>query len=195
MTVANALTILRLLLIPVFVDAVWYESHGVAFWVFSVAGLTDLLDGALARWLHQRSRLGEYLDPAADKFLLVSAFLVLSIPSIHLRHHMPVWLMTMVIARDVIIVTSAAVIHLTTGNVRFKPTWLGKASTGTQVATIFVLLAMNYLDRDSILVPTALAATFLATFASGVHYMFRARALVETPTLRVGESKDGAKQG
>lgn len=183
MTVANALTILRMLLIPVFVNALWYSRPDIALWVFSIAGVTDLLDGALARWLHQRSRLGAILDPAADKLLLVSAFIVLSIPQIEVRHHIPVWLMTLVVARDVIIVTSAAVIHLTTGNVRFKPTWLGKISTGTQVVALFILLVMNHLGRDSAWVTAAMAAVCLTTVASGLHYIYFARTLVEKPTL------------
>lgn len=195
MTIANALTILRLVLIPVFVNALWYGRRDVAFWIFAVAGITDWLDGALARWLHQKSLLGAYLDPAADKFLLVTAFVVLSIPGIDVLHHVPVWLTTLVVARDVIIVTAAAVIFLTTGNVRFRPTLLGKLSTGTQVTTMFILLFLNMIGEPSIMADIAIWATLATTLASGFHYIYHAGRLVDHPVQRAARDGDGAASG
>jgi len=179
MTVANALTILRLLLIPVFVDALAYGRIDLAFWIFAAAGITDWLDGAFARWLHQKSRLGEYLDPAADKLLLVTAFVVLAIPALPVLYHIPIWLTTLVVARDVIIVMSAAVIFLTTGNTSFRPTLLGKISTGTQVSSMFIWLFLNMLEREHWLAPGAVIATAFMTVLSGLHYIYHARRLVE----------------
>lgn len=190
MTVANALTLIRMLLIPIFINALLYGRPAMALGAFTVAGVTDMLDGALARWLSQSSRLGEYLDPAADKLLLVSAFVVLSIPGVAVHHHVPIWLCSLVVARDVIIVTSAAVIYLTSGNVQFRPTFLGKLSTGTQVGTVFLLLFFNMLGRDHWLVSTALYATLATTLGSGFHYIYFARRLVERPVLRGTEATD-----
>lgn len=184
MTVANALTILRLLLIPVFVNALWYGRADAAFWIFAVAGISDWLDGALARWLQQKSQLGAYLDPAADKFLLVTAYVMLAVPVIDVRYHIPVWLTTLVVARDVIIVTAAALIYMSSGNVRFRPTVLGKLSTGTQVTSIFVLLFFNMRDTEHWLPEVAIWATLATTLASGFHYMYHAGKLLEKPVLR-----------
>src|SRR5689334_12075025 len=103
-TLANQLTLLRMLLIPAFVILTLYGEFGWALATFSFAGLTDLLDGLAARAADQRSTLGAWLDPAADKLLLVTTFVVLTLPNIGLANRIPLWLTILVISRDVGIV-------------------------------------------------------------------------------------------
>ena len=109
LTVANQLTLLRMLLIPALVILVLYGNNGWALVVFIVAGVTDGLDGMLARWWGQRTSLGALLDPMADKLLVLSTFVVLSLPELDLPNQFPVWLTVLVISRDVIIVVTAAI--------------------------------------------------------------------------------------
>ena len=103
LTLANQLTIMRIMLIPVFVLLVVYGFLGWALVVFLVAGTTDALDGLIARWTDQRTSLGAWLDPMADKLLLVSTFVVLTMPGLDLANRLPIWLTVLVISRDVII--------------------------------------------------------------------------------------------
>jgi len=107
-TIANQLTLLRMLLIPAFVILTIYGEFGWALAVFALAGLTDLLDGVAARMAGQKSELGAWLDPAADKLLLVTTFIVLSLPNIGLVNQIPLWLTVLVISRDVGIVLTPA---------------------------------------------------------------------------------------
>ncbi|HET9360351.1 MAG TPA: CDP-alcohol phosphatidyltransferase family protein, partial [Vicinamibacterales bacterium] len=99
LTLANQLTILRIMLIPAFVLLVVYGYLGAALLVFGIAGLTDALDGLIARVTRQRTSLGAWLDPMADKLLLVSTFVVLTVPAIPLTNHLPLWLTVLVISR------------------------------------------------------------------------------------------------
>ena len=123
LTIANFLTVLRLILIPVFVTALYYQRFSWALAVFLVAAVTDRLDGLVARSFNQKTQLGEILDPMADKLLLVTAFVILSLPRFTPTDPIPFWL-TVVISRDAIIVLSAAVINMTTGFSRFRlDTW------------------------------------------------------------------------
>ena len=104
LTLANQLTILRILIVPLFVLLVVYGMLGAALLAFIVAGLTDALDGLIARRAGQRTSLGAWLDPMADKLLLVTTFIVLTMPTIPLTNHLPLWLTILVISRDVVIV-------------------------------------------------------------------------------------------
>ena len=98
-TAANQLTLLRMLLIPAFVLLVVYGRFGWALVVFLIAGLTDALDGLIARQTGQKSELGAWLDPAADKLLLVTTFIVLTLPNIGLVNRIPIWLTVLIISR------------------------------------------------------------------------------------------------
>jgi cardiolipin synthase (CMP-forming) len=120
-TLANQLTLLRMLLIPAFVLLVVYGYFGWALSVFILAGVTDALDGLIARLAHQKTDLGAWLDPAADKLLLVSAFVVLTLPNIGLVNRIPIWLTVLVISRDVGIVLTVAIVSLALGPRTFKP--------------------------------------------------------------------------
>ena len=135
LTLANQLTILRIALIPAFVLLVVYGHLGGALIVFSVAGLTDALDGLIARRAGQRTSLGAWLDPMADKLLLVTTFVVLTLPAIPLTNHLPLWLTVTVISRDVVIVGVVAIVNLAVGPRTFRPSFLGKATTAAFPAT------------------------------------------------------------
>ena len=107
LTPANQLTLLRMLLIPAFVILVVYGHLGWALVVFVTAGVTDALDGLIARWSGQKTSLGAWLDPMADKLLLVTTFVVLTLPGLGLMNRLPIWLTVLIISRDVVIVLDA----------------------------------------------------------------------------------------
>jgi len=174
LTVANQLTLLRMLLIPSLVILVVYGLNGWALVVLVGAGLTDALDGILARWWGQRTTLGALLDPMADKLLLISTFVVLTIPSLDLPNRLPIWLTVLVISRDVIIVVTVAIVNLSIGRRTFKPTLLGKLATLVYLLTAAVTMYFNWLGRPSALVDVAIYATLGVTLVSGLHYIAHA---------------------
>ncbi len=174
LTVATQLTLLRMLLIPAVVILVVYGLNGWAFVVFIGAGLTDALDGILARWWGQRTTLGALLDPMADKLLLISTFVVLTLPSLDLPNRLPLWLTVIVISRDVIIVVTVAIVNLSIGRRTFQPTLLGKLATLVYILTIAVTMYFNWLGRTSVLVDVAIYATLSITLVSGLHYIAHA---------------------
>ncbi len=136
LTIPNLLSLLRMGLVPVFIIAVLDGDESKALLVFLLAGLTDAVDGLIARYWDQQSVLGAYLDPMADKLLLTSAFVVLSVPGQHSGFTIPVWVTVLVLARDVLIVLLALVLHLAWGTRRFPPLWIGKVNTVVQVLTL-----------------------------------------------------------
>ena len=174
LSVANQLTLLRMLLIPALVILVVYGLNGWALTVFLVAGLTDALDGLLARWWGQPTSLGALLDPMADKLLLISTFIVLTIPALDLPNRLPVWLTVLVISRDVIIVVTVAIVNLAIGHRTFSPTLLGKLATLIYIVTAAVTLCFNWLDQTSIVVDAAVYAALIITLLSGLHYIAHA---------------------
>ncbi len=171
LTLANQLTLLRMLLIPALVILVVYGMNGWALLVFVTAGVTDALDGVLARWWSQRTTLGAFLDPMADKLLLTSTFIVLTIPALELPNHLPVWLTVLVISRDVIIVVTVAIINVSIGRRTFTPTLRGKLAPLVCILTAAVTLYFNWLGRTSVLVDLAVYATLAVTLLSGLHYI------------------------
>jgi cardiolipin synthase len=171
LTVANQLTLLRMLLIPALVILVVYGLNGWALVVLVGAGLTDALDGILARWWGQRTTLGALLDPMADKLLLISTFVVLTLPSLDLPNRLPIWLTVLVISRDVIIVVTVAIVNLSIGRRTFQPTVLGKLATLVYVVTAAVTMYFNWLGQSSVLVDVAIYAAMSVTIASGLHYI------------------------
>lgn len=173
LTVANLLTFLRLLLIPVFVLFVVYGRFGWALVAFAAAGLTDLLDGLVARRANQKTSLGAWLDPAADKLLLVTTFVVLTLPNLGLPNRVPLWLTILVISRDVAIVVTVAVVNLAIGPRTFRPSPLGKAATAFFILTCTVVLLFNYLGRTSPWVEVFIWGSLVITLASSVDYVRR----------------------
>jgi cardiolipin synthase len=181
-TLPNVLTVIRMALIPVFVGALYYQRFGWALAVFVVAGVTDGLDGLFARRFNQYSQLGQILDPIADKLLLVTSFITLSMPSVmepsalvqpHARHlPVPFWVAAVVISRDVFIVVGAATINVVTGFRGFRPSWLGKANTTVQIgAVVLILVAASFPPLRGYL-PTVYTTVFSFAVVSGIHYVF-----------------------
>ena len=172
-TIANQLTLLRMLLIPAFVILTLYGEFGWALTTFIVAGLTDLLDGFAARTVGQRTELGAWLDPAADKLLLVTTFIVLTLPNIGLVNRIPLWLTILIISRDVGIVLSVAIVNLAVGPRTFKPSPLGKAATAIFIVACVVVMLFNWLGYRSLWVDAAIWLSLVITLASGVDYVRR----------------------
>jgi cardiolipin synthase len=183
LTVANQLTLLRMLLIPAFVILVIYERAGWALFVFVVAGVTDGLDGLIARMTNQRTTVGAWLDPMADKLLLVTTFIVLSLPGIGLVNRIPPWLTILVISRDVVIVVTVAVVSLAVGPRTFSPSWLGKVATATYIATCVIVMWFNYAGVRSVLVDVSIYGSLAVTLASGFHYIVHARRIINQPPV------------
>jgi len=171
-TVATKVTLLRMLLVPFIAMGILYHRYGWTLVIFLVSGITDLLDGLIARKFHQRSRTGALLDPIADKLLLATTFILLTLPGIGLHVAIPMWLTVVVFGRDIIIVVSAVAITITTGFKRFDPTFFGKASTVVQIACVLAVLVANYTDAERMWVEWLFYTTFALTLSSGFHYVF-----------------------
>ena len=178
LTTANQLTVLRMLLIPAFVILLVYGYRGWALVTFLAAGATDLLDGLIARIAGQKTELGAWLDPMADKLLLVSTFIVLTIPTIPLTNHLPVWLTILVISRDVVIVVVVAIVNLAVGPRTFTPSMLGKATTATFILTSIAVMFFNYREEESAVVTVGIWLSLALTLISSADYVFRMRRLI-----------------
>lgn len=178
LTLANQLTLLRIILIPAFVLLVVYGRLGAALLVFVVAGVTDALDGLIARMTGQGTSLGAWLDPMADKLLLISTFVVLTVPSIPLVNHLPLWLTVTVISRDVVIIGVVAIVNLAVGPRTFRPSLLGKAATATFIATSVIVMYFNYREETSVFVDLGIWLSLALTLASAADYFFRLRRLI-----------------
>ena len=181
LTLANQLTILRIMLIPAFVLFVVYDRLGAALATFVVAGVTDALDGLIARLARQRTSLGAWLDPMADKLLLVTTFIVLTLPGIPLTNHLPVWLTVPVISRDVVIVAVVAIVNLAIGPRTFRPSLWGKSATATFIVTSVVVMYFNWLRQTSVLVDLLIWASLALTVASSADYFVKLRRLINEP--------------
>lgn len=170
LTAANQLTITRMLLIPAFVILLLYGHRGWALVTFFAAALTDLLDGLIARWTGQKTTLGAWLDPMADKLLLVSMFVMLTLPDIGSANRLPLWFTVLVISRDVAIVATVAVVNLAVGRRTFRPSIYGKVATATYILTGVAALYFNYMGRTSSIVQALVYASLAITFISAGHY-------------------------
>ena len=177
-TVANQLTLLRMLLIPAFVLLVVYGRFGWALTVFLIAGATDAFDGVAARQAGQKTTLGAWLDPAADKLLLVTTFVVLTLPNLGLVNRIPIWLTVLVISRDVGIVLTVAIVSLAMGPRTFKPSLLGKTATAFFIVTCVVVMFYNYLGTTSVVVDVFIWGSLAITLASGIDYVFRVARII-----------------
>jgi len=165
----NQLTLLRLIFIPFVIVSIVVEEYGTAFALVLVAGITDGLDGLLARRLGQQTDLGKFLDPIADKLLLTSSFVVLG-----LGGRIPLWLVILVLSRDIVMLATALVIVLTTSLRSFPPSLYGKINTIGQVATVLATLLL-LLYPNAVLRWTqqgAVYTTAIFTVVSGLHYAF-----------------------
>lgn len=177
MTLANQITIVRILLIPVFALLAIYYGAGVrggepeewlrwsAIGVFILASVTDAFDGAVARRFGQVSRTGAILDPIADKGLLLTAIITLSVSD--WRVALPLWFPVLVIARDAVVLTGCVVVRFVCDHLEVRPSWVGKSATALQmIAVSWVMLQMSHVE-----IPVALAGIF--TLVSGMEYVIR----------------------
>ena len=173
MTWPNLLSALRIAMVPLFIIAVVEGRPAWAFAIFGLAGLTDLLDGYVARFYQQQSVLGAYLDPAADKLLITAAFILLSWPGVHQGLQIPIWVTVLVITRDVIIVTVALIVRLTIGLKEFPPTRISKWNTSFQIAAVFLYLLTGLTREVDTLAKGVLAVMVVLTAVSGLEYAYR----------------------
>jgi len=181
---ANQLTLLRMGLAPLLVVLVLVREMQWALAVFVVAGLTDLLDGLVARHSGQSTTLGAMLDPVADKILLTSCFIALTWGP-DLLVPLPVWLTVVTLSRDAIIIVSVAIINLAHGRRVFYPSLLGKLTTASQIVTVGVVLLLDAAGREFPPVRYLFFVTVALTVASALHYVYLAS------TGRTGVALDG----
>jgi cardiolipin synthase len=182
LTLANQLTILRVMLIPAFVLLVVYGHLGAALVVFITAGLTDALDGLIARWTKQHTSLGAWLDPMADKLLLVTTFVVLTLPGLDLTNHLPLWLTILVISRDIVIVGVVAIVNLVIGPRTFTPSIWGKLATAAFILTSVAVMFYNYRHERSIVIEVGVWTSLGLTIVSSADYLVRMRRLINAPS-------------
>jgi cardiolipin synthase (CMP-forming) len=177
LTIPNLLTLLRIIAIPVFLIFLEDLRYPEALGIFVAAGVTDGLDGAIARLTKTKTTFGAYLDPAADKLLLVSAFIALGF-----MHEVPRWLVVLVISRDVIIVLGFFLLFMVTREtMEVQPTWGGKLSTFLQLASVAIVLVS--LTRPGLVAPAVKELVFLlsgaVTASAGLQYMYRGLAWLQ----------------
>jgi len=165
MTIPNLITILRVLLVPIFVIYIINDRTLGSLIIFIIASVSDALDGFIARVFHKKSDLGAYLDPLADKILLVSAYITLAILKM-----IPPWLAVLIISRDVIILLGVLVLYLNRHPLKVHPSLLSKSTTCLQIATILMILSNSYLNIEPIKI-YAFWLTAGFTIASGLQYI------------------------
>jgi cardiolipin synthase len=173
LNLANMLTLCRIVLTPAFIISVLYAEYRTALVIFILAGLTDALDGLIARSMQQKTRFGAMLDPLADKILVISSFFVLAQPDEMLVCRIPLWVTTVIIMREIVVLAGVVLIHMVVGRVEIKPSMAGKISIVLQVATIFMVLLCNALDLNlNLILLVFYIATCTCAVASGLHYIY-----------------------
>ena len=175
LTIPNLITLARILLTPLFIIFLIQGRHRQALIVFIAAAVSDLVDGLIARWWQQKSRLGSYLDPLADKLLMSASFVTLGI-----SHAIPSWLTVVVISRDVILGLGSLILKLADYPLVIRPSLAGKWTTTFQLVTVgLVLLSKGKLVQLPFGVLTGFFyLTGVLTVITGVHYTFRGLMLV-----------------
>jgi cardiolipin synthase len=168
LTIPNVLTILRILLIPVIVGFLVYGYYDYALITLIVAVITDALDGSIARMANQKTEFGAYLDPLADKLLLMASFITYSLLGL-----VPIWSVIVVVSRDAILLTGTLLARVTETKIDASPSVLGKATTLFQSAYIILVLAFSSREFDPALLTPLLYTMSILTVASGLHYIMR----------------------
>ena len=174
MTIPNALTLIRILLTPLIVWLLLASRLDYALIVFFIAGLTDGLDGLIARLFHQKTKLGAYLDPLADKLLLVSSFILLAYLNL-----VPVWLAVIIVSRDVLILLGIITLLFHNVKVEIKPSIISKLTTLVQLLTVLVVLGSSYLAFPRWTYLVLFFLTGLFSMASGLQYTVRGFQLLD----------------
>lgn len=170
----NTLTVARIVIIPVFITAVIYQKHRHALSLFVIAALTDLLDGFIARMTNQKTALGQFLDPLADKFLLVSSFILFSV-----QGWIPLWLTITVISRDLIVVIGWFLLYLLTHRVKIEPVMLGKTAIALQLITLALVLIGINLSSTIPQLEALFVVTAAVTGISGIQYIYKGLRLAD----------------
>jgi cardiolipin synthase len=173
MNLPNYITLVRIVLIPFFIGLMIYHHYRLAMAVFLAACVTDALDGMIARITNQRTDLGAFLDPIADKLLIVSAFVTLV-----LRNILPVWLVMIVVSRDVILVLGSMVIYFTGQKFVARPSVMGKATTVLQLLVVTLSLALKIYGVKAAWMPILYWTTAVFTVVSGIQYIARGTKIV-----------------
>lgn len=171
LNLANCLTLFRILTIPIFLEFLVYHFYWQALLVFAIGGFSDFFDGFVARRWNQQTALGAYLDPVADKLLVVTSFVMLA-----LIGGLPVWLTVLVVARDVLILVGFGLIYvLVEERLEVRPSRIGKWSTTLQLLTLAVALLRLHDGKlvDASILDAFVIASALATVASGLQYLYR----------------------
>jgi len=165
----NFISVARIILVPLFIILSINQDFGWALFIFVVAAISDAVDGLLARLLQQRTVLGSYLDPAADKLLTTSAYVILAILNI-----IPGWLAVIVVSRDVIIILGIMILFLTSHSLEIRPSIASKLTTILQFATVVSALLSQYTFQVPWLFDFLIWGTAVATVVSGMQYVGRA---------------------
>ena len=171
LTIPNLISLIRMGLTPVFVIAVLQQEPERALAIFAIAGVTDALDGLIARYFDQRSALGAYLDPIADKLLLTAGFVIFAIPNVHSGVVIPVWITVLVLARDITILGLALVLQLVASIKEFPPLNLSKVNTAMQITAIILVLLTGLVDSMDTLTVATLYLVAGLTVLSGLMYI------------------------
>jgi cardiolipin synthase len=173
LTLANRLTILRILMTPAIIILLLYKYMAAATAVFVLAGITDGLDGFVARRQSQRTALGMVLDPLADKLLLMSAVVTLTI-----LRELPRWFTIIIVSRDLMLIGGSLILYMFLGKVAMPPSWLGKCTTVLQIATVLLAMLDHFAPLlSSAVMPVAFLTTAF-TIGSGLDYLFRGTRLL-----------------
>jgi cardiolipin synthase len=167
MNLPNSLTLIRVLLIPFFVIFIIHKYFNLALITFAIAGITDGIDGLIARWARQRTELGAYLDPIADKLLLIASFITLAIIEM-----IPSWLAVIVITRDVIILLGFLVMILTNYHPKINPSLLSKLTTVLQICTVLTVLMKDAYPLFGQISVGVIYGTASFTILSGIQYIY-----------------------
>jgi cardiolipin synthase len=173
MNLPNYITLARIVLIPFFIGFMIYGYYGTALTVFVGACVTDALDGMIARLTNQKTELGAFLDPIADKLLIIGAFVTLVLLGM-----LPVWLVIVVVSRDIILVLGSVVIYFTGHEFKARPSLIGKTTTVLQLVVVTLSLILQYLGATMVLMPALMWTTAIFTIASGIQYVSRGTKIV-----------------
>ena len=171
-TVANLLTILRILLIVPFLIAIHQGRFTQALLLFFIASLTDFFDGFVARKWNQQSKLGQVLDPAADKILTTASFIVMALPHPNFPS-IPVWLAVVVVGRDLVILIGSWIVYTLTRFKDFKPTTSGKVNTFLELGLIVWFLWFHVMGRFTVILPLCYLIVLASVLISGGSYLLQ----------------------
>ncbi len=177
MTTANLITLIRIIAVPFFLVSILYKDYKLAFFLFLFAGITDSLDGFIARFFHQKTRLGAVMDTIADKLMLSTAYIALAIHREGESYIIPIWLTILILSRDILIVIFVVIQFLIFDSSleNFMPSVWGKITTTMQIAYALAVLFMNSFGLPAAIVGALMWSVVVFTIISGTHYLWRSR--------------------